>query len=39
MQSLTAMMSAVDVDEWVRKYNEERPHWGRYCGEGFEQRR
>jgi transposase InsO family protein len=21
----------VDVDEWVRKYNEERPHSGRYC--------
>jgi transposase InsO family protein len=21
----------VDVDEWLRKYNEERPHSGRYC--------
>lgn len=21
----------VDVDEWVRRYNEERPHSGRYC--------
>ena len=21
----------VDVDEWVRKYNKERPHSGRYC--------
>lgn len=21
----------VDVDEWIRKYNEERPHSGKYC--------
>jgi transposase InsO family protein len=21
----------VDLDEWLRKYNEERPHSGRYC--------
>ena len=21
----------VDVDEWLRKYNMERPHSGRYC--------
>ena len=21
----------MDVDEWLRKYNEERPHSGRYC--------
>lgn len=21
----------VDVDQWLRKYNEERPHSGRYC--------
>jgi transposase InsO family protein len=21
----------IDVDEWMRKYNEERPHSGRYC--------
>jgi hypothetical protein len=20
-----------DVDEWLRQYNEERPHSGRYC--------
>ena len=20
-----------DIDEWLRKYNEERPHSGRYC--------
>jgi hypothetical protein len=20
-----------DVDQWLRKYNEERPHSGRYC--------
>ena len=20
-----------DADEWVRKYNEERPHSGKYC--------
>ena len=21
----------VDVDEWIRSYNEQRPHSGRYC--------
>ena len=21
----------VDVDEWIRRYNEERPHSERYC--------
>ena len=21
----------VDVDEWIRKYNESRPHSGKYC--------
>jgi transposase InsO family protein len=28
-QSLEELQT--DVDEWVRKYNEERPHSGRYC--------
>ncbi len=30
MDLLTPELQA-DVDEWIRKYNHERPHSGRFC--------